>query len=132
MIPGGLLCVVEVMVALTTACLPTYRPVFEFLGWTTRARTDGSGYGYRSNSRGTNDFLGSNISTHVTSGPNRSSRKVGISITDDISMMRHAYKDGRWVRVSEDEFDDARGILPPKVPRSTTTSSDQSLHSHRN
>lgn len=128
MIPGGLLCVVEVAVALLTASLPTYRPLFEFLGVAGSSRNQ-SKYA-RGASRNTSDFLGSQVSTRITGGGNRSSRRAGINITDDITLMTHAYVDGAWVRVA-DEDDDAAGLVPPKKKDSPCTTTVSSVRSDR-
>ncbi|KAF9869770.1 integral membrane protein [Colletotrichum karsti] len=125
MIPGGLLCVVEVAVALLTASLPIYRPILGFLGLSSTANSQ-SKYG-QGNLRNTSNFLGSQCSTRITSGGERSSRRAGISIVDDITLTTHTYKDGEWVRV-EDEDDDAAGLVLPRKtsPYATTVSSGKS------
>lgn len=125
MIPGGLLCVVEVAVALLTASLPIYRPLLGCLGITI---TSNSASNYkRGNSRSSNNFLGSQVSTHITSGRDMSSQQAGISITDDITLTTHTYVGGEWVRVA-DEDDDAAGLVVPddSAPYARTVSSTMS------
>ncbi|KAK1447930.1 hypothetical protein CMEL01_09769 [Colletotrichum melonis] len=125
MIPGGLLCVVEVAVALLTASLPIYRPLLRFLGITITANS-ASNY-KRGNLRSSNNFLGSQVSTHITSGRDMSSQQTGISITDDITLTTHTYVGGEWVRVA-DEDDDAAGLVVPNgsAPYARTVSSTMS------
>lgn len=88
MIPGGLLCVVEVTVAILCASLPVYRPLFKRFasGLTTTGHSD-----YRGYSHGTSDYVGrgSRVNTRITSSGRRSSRRGGINVTDDISMTTH-------------------------------------------
>ena len=127
MIPGGLLCVVEVAVALLTASLPVYRPLFRFFG-IAGSTAASSQPNYKSNSRNTSNFLGSQVSTRITGGGNRSSRRGGIGVTDDITLVTHTRVDGEWVRVSDD--DDAAGLVPPKNPSAYATTVS-SAHSDR-
>ncbi|TDZ10312.1 Satratoxin biosynthesis SC1 cluster protein 4 [Colletotrichum sidae] len=130
MIPGGLLCVVEVAVALLTASLPIYRPVLGFLGIKTFTTDNSSQPKYSRNRYVRNtgdDYLDSQVSTRITGGGERSSPRGGISITDDITLTTHTYKDGEWVREA-DEDDDAVGLVPPNKTSgyATTVSSVQS------
>ncbi|KAK1704665.1 uncharacterized protein BDZ83DRAFT_594860 [Colletotrichum acutatum] len=125
MIPGGLLCVVEVAVALLTASLPIYRPLLRFLG--VRITSDSASNYKRGNLRSSSNFLGSQVSTHITSGRDMSSQQAGISITDDITLTTHTYVGGEWVRVA-DEDDDAAGLVVPdeSAPYARTVSSTMS------
>jgi hypothetical protein len=125
MIPGGMLCVAEVVVAILCASLAVYRPLFRRFMPGLMTTVDGSGYksGYKANSRNTNDFLNSGgTSTHISANGTRGPRRPGIAITDDISMMTHKNINGHWVRVEDD--DDEAGLVFCKDGTTVST------HSH--
>ena len=136
MIPGGLLCVVEVTVALLCASLPVYRPLFKrFAPGLTTGTGDSNYYPrYGVNSHAASTYLGpsSHVNTHITSSSaRRSSRKGGINITDDISMITHTNINVKWVRVDEDEDDDARLMQMPKESFSASTTHSGGHHTFR-
>lgn len=129
MIPGGLLCVVEVVVAILTASLPTFRPLLGYFGYTGSTNNSRPSAGRGKNSRTTSNFLGSQTSTRITTGGERSARRPGgISITDDISLTTHTYVDGEWVRVADEDDDDATRLVDMRKPSpyATTASSVRS------
>lgn len=121
MIPGGMLCVAEVVVALLCASLAIYRPLFRRF-MPSLGTTHAGDYNYRDNSRGPNDYLhGSQVSTRITANGTRLPRRGGIAITDDISMSTHTYANGKWVQVPDD--DDEAGLVRPKASQTTSNSS---------
>ncbi|KAF6818058.1 integral membrane protein [Colletotrichum plurivorum] len=131
MIPGGLLCVVEVAVAILTASLPTFRPLLGYFGYTGSTNNSRPSAGPGKNSRTTSNFLGSQTSTRtrITTGGDRPGRRPGgISITDDISLTTHTYVDGEWVRVADEDDDDATRLVDLRKPSpyATTVSSVRS------
>lgn len=125
MIPGGMLCVAEVVVAHLCASLAIYRPLFRRLAPNLSSTADA--YNYRENSRGPNDYPGSQVSTRITANGSRVPRRTGIAVTDDIDMSRHAYVNGKWVQVPDD--DDQAELFPPKTLQSSTKSLGSSAKS---
>ncbi|KAL2869888.1 uncharacterized protein BJX67DRAFT_370670 [Aspergillus lucknowensis] len=120
MIPGGLLCVVEVTVALLCASLPIYRPLFQRMvsGHSTAGNSQQPGL-----SHGASDYIrsGGNVSTRITASKRHSSHRGGINITENISMKTHTYVSGRWVPMPDDD-DEAYLVPGTKGSRSTTPS----------
>ena len=114
-IPGGLLCTAEVVVAIWCASLPVYRPLFRRFtpGLVTRGSHSNSRRGYDMNSRGTYGQH-SEVNTHISSSGQRGVHRSGIAITDDITMMTHANVNGKWVRLAND--DEAEAGLVDKTP----------------
>ncbi|KAL4816045.1 hypothetical protein BDW67DRAFT_175825 [Aspergillus spinulosporus] len=120
MIPGGLCCVVEVAVALLCASLPVYRPLFARMvsGHSTTGNSQQLG-----RSREASDYIhsGGQVSTRITASKRHSSHRGGINITENISMKTHAYVNGRWAPMPDDD-DEAFLVPGTKGSRSTTHS----------
>jgi hypothetical protein len=120
MIPGGLCCVVEVAVALLCASLPVYRPLFTRMvsGHSTKGNSQQPG-----RSRDASDYIhsGGQVSTRITASKRHSSHRGGINITENISMKTHAYVNGRWAPMPDDD-DEAYLVPGTKGSRSTTPS----------
>ncbi|KAH8426472.1 uncharacterized protein LDX57_004209 [Aspergillus melleus] len=126
MIPGGLLCVVEVTVALLCASLPIYRPLFQRLTSSGPATNSGGDSKDRPNSHGAGYYLGRDkqVNTRITASSGRhSSHRSGINITENISMMTHTYVNGKWAPVTEDD-DEARLVPGPKQGSPSTTANN--------
>ena len=100
MIPGGLLCVVEVTVALLCTSLPTYRPLFRHLVSSIKGSSS------HSNSYGASHHFTRDkpVKTRITANTDgRYSHQKGINVTENISMTAHKYVDGKWAPMIEED-----------------------------
>lgn len=122
MIPGGLLCVVEVAVAHLCASIPTYRPILKRIskGSTTGGSLDkghsvASHYGSRS----------AQLSTRISSSGRHASLRGGINITENISMKTQTLKNGKWAAMPDDSDDEAFLVHDNDAARQTVTTTSR-------
>ncbi|KAJ5109164.1 hypothetical protein N7456_005839 [Penicillium angulare] len=91
MIPGGLLCVVEVAVAILCSSIPTYRPLLKRIS-KGNSSGDSMDRGYSAGSH-----LGSRsaqMNTRISSSGRHLAHRGGINITENISMKTQTFKNG--------------------------------------
>lgn len=110
-----MLCVAEVVVAILCSSLPIYRPLLGRIPGLGSAITlssyKGSGNGGTSSNLGNRRVSHSVGSTLITAGGSRGPHRQGVAVTEDVNMTRHAYVDGKWARVYDDDDDDETRLV---------------------
>jgi hypothetical protein len=97
MVPGGMLCVAEVVVAQFCACLVIYRPLFSrFISGASVVNTY--------NNVHSNSNYGGQVSTLITANKSRGPGRSGIEVTNDIRKSTHTYEGGNWVQVADERM----------------------------
>ncbi|KAI0165255.1 hypothetical protein GGR52DRAFT_575346 [Hypoxylon sp. FL1284] len=97
-VPTGMLSVVEIMTGFLAASIPTYRPLSKriFQG-SNKSRDDKAGSTAKSNGR---------VASHtaqISAGRSQWKTHGGIRVTDHIEFIKHAARNGTWVRVADEE-----------------------------
>lgn len=113
--PTLLISQVEVCVGILVVSIPTYRPVYRKLLYGTAESQASPGISdprplaYLGFGKIGGNYDSHNSSKHhvdITAGGKVRGEREGISVMDDVELVRHAQRDGAWVRVSDDETED--------------------------
>ncbi|KUI61327.1 hypothetical protein VP1G_08505 [Cytospora mali] len=117
-IPAAYLSEAEICVGFLVVSIPTYRPIYHKIvhGTAHALNSDpstGPGYQVQIGSHGYNNTA----SKLVQVSPNRTLNSVtpGISVTEDVELVRHVQRDGTWVKVSEENENEERLYEPSWV-----------------
>lgn len=114
-IPAAYLSEAEICVGFLVVSIPTYRPMYHKIVHGTAHSTEsdssvGPGYNVKIGSNGYNKTA-SNL-VQLSPDQTLNSMTQGISVTDDVELVRHAQRDGTWVRVSDENNNDERVYEP--------------------
>lgn len=99
----------EICAGFLVVSIPTYRPIYRKIVYGSAGALDvrtGKSYQIEPGSHESNDHASHKV--QVSAQRILSPAQLGISVTDDIELVRHIQHNGSWVRMEESEIDGSR------------------------